>query len=205
MQGRVTLIRRPTITRGKRIRRCIAFVLATLPIAATASDLPPGVVAEFTRRVQPLILNRCAAGACHGGAESPEPRFVRRGPQGGMDRRGTITNMRAFLKAVGPERDAGNLAILLASRHPTSAKLPSLVAPPLSPQERATLDGWLANLKATERVVIDPAVQQASVDVPPPQPNRFKDLLDSAVNPPTLPPPQQPQGVIFPKDVPPEE
>jgi hypothetical protein len=122
-----------------------------------------------------------------------------------MDRRGTLANLQSFLDAVGPERDAGKLAMLLASRHPVSVKLPSLVAPPLSPQERATLDGWLAHVRANERVVIDPAVQQVGAMTPTVQPNRFKDLLDSAANPPQFPPPQEPQGVIFPKDVPAEE
>jgi hypothetical protein len=204
MQGRVTLIRRPTTSRGKGIRRWLAVMAITMPVVAQASDLPPEVVAEFTRRVQPLVVNRCAAGACHGGTESPEPRFIRRDPRGGMDRRGTLANMQAFLDAIGPERDAGKLAMLLASRHPNSAKLPSLVAPPLSTQERATLDGWLASVKAHERVVVDPGVQQVSA-VEGPQPNRFKALLDSASNPPQLPPPREPQGVIFPKDVPPED
>ena len=204
MQGRVNLIRRPTTSRGKGVRRWIAVMAMTMPAVAAASDLPPEVVAEFTRRVQPLVINRCAAGACHGGTESPEPRFIRRDPRGGMDRRGTLANMQAFLDAIGPERDAGKLAMLLASRHPNSVKLPALVAPPLSTQERATLDRWLTSVKNHERVVVDPAVQQVGA-VEGPQPNRFKALLDSAANPPQLPPPQEPQGVIFPKDVPPEE
>lgn len=204
MQRRVTLIRQPTTSRRKGVRRWLAVMAMTMPAVALASDLPPEVVAEFTRRVQPLVVNRCAAGACHGGAESPEPRFIRRDPRGGMDRRGTLANMQAFLDAIGPERDAGKLAALLASRHPTSAKLPSLVAPPLSTQERATLDGWLAGVKAHERVVVDSAVQQATA-IEGQEPNRFKALLDSAANPPQLPPPQEPQGVIFPKDAPPEE
>ncbi len=204
MKERVTLIRRPTTNRGKGTRRWLAVALAMIPLAATASDLPPELVAEFTRRVQPLLVNRCAAGACHGGDASPEPKFVRRNLRAGMDRRGTLANMQSFLDAVGPDRDAGKIALLLASRHPTSAKLPSLVAPPLSPPERATLDGWLIRVKATEQLVVDPAVQQANAEVPA-EPNRFKDLLESASNPPVLPPPQEPQGVIFPKDTPPEE
>lgn len=204
MKGRVTVIRQANTTRGKGTRRWLAATLAMMPLAATASDLPPELVAEFTRRVQPLLVNRCAAGACHGGQASPEPKFVRRNLRAGMDRRSTLTNMQSFLDAVGPDRDAGKIALLLASRHPTSAKLPSLVAPPLSPQERATLDGWLSRVKATEHRVVDPAVLQANVEVPA-EPNRFKGLLESAANPPLLPPPQEPQGVIFPKDIPPEE
>ncbi len=204
MKGRITLIRWPTTTRGKGSRRWLPAFLVMVPFTAAAADLPPELVAEFTRRVQPLLVNRCAAGACHGGEESPAPKFVRRNMRAGMDRRSTLANMRSFLDAVGPQRDAATIALLLASRHPTSAKLPSLVAPPLSPKERATLDGWLTRVKATENTVVDPAVQQATAEVPV-EPNRFRNLLDSAANPPQLPPPQEPQGVIFPHDTPPEE
>ncbi|NBW87768.1 MAG: hypothetical protein EBR23_13320, partial [Planctomycetia bacterium] len=52
-----------------------AGALAILP--AGAHDLPPELVARFTRQVQPLILNRCAAGACHGGPAAHAPRFAR--------------------------------------------------------------------------------------------------------------------------------
>jgi hypothetical protein len=216
-KDRVTMIRRPASPRGPRaVRRLPALVLlavpgmlvmpAVLPLAARAADLPPAIVADFTRRVQPLVLNRCAAGGCHGGSESPAPKFVRRDPRGGIDRRTTLANMQAVLEAVGPERDASRLALLLASRHPASAKLPTLTAPPLTPQERATLDGWLAAVRASERRIYDPALRQASAQaaVAPPL-NRFQALLDAAANPPQLPPPQEPQGVIFPKDVPPAE
>ena len=206
MKDRVTMIRRPHGSRGTIRRRLVAAVIAAVPAAAFAADLPPEVVTEFTRRVQPLVLNRCAAGACHGGPESPEPRLLRRDPRGGIDRRSTLANMRAVLDAVGPQRDPSKVALLLASRHPASAATQTFVAAPLTPQERTTLDRWLASVRATERRVFDPAVRQVAAEEPAlPQPNRFKALLDSAANPPQLPPPQEPRGVIFPKDVPPEE
>lgn len=200
------LIPRPHGSRGTTRRRWLAAAIAAVPAAAFAADLPPEVVSEFTRRVQPLVLNRCAAGACHGGPESPEPRLLRRDPRGGIDRRSTLANMRAVLDAVGPQRDPSKVALLLASRHPASSATQTLVAAPLTPQERTTLDRWLASVRATERRVFDPGVRQVAAEEPAlPQPNRFKALLDSAANPPQLPPPQEPRGVIFPKDVPPEE
>jgi hypothetical protein len=57
---------------------------------------------------------------------------------------------------------------------------------------------------------VDYAVQPAAATVPaapapPPAPNRFKALLDTAANPPEFPPPEEPKGVIFPKDAPPAE
>ena len=198
------MIRRPHGSRGTIRRRWLAAVIVAVPAAAFAADLPPEVVSEFTRRVQPLVLNRCAAGACHGGPESPEPRLLRRDPRGGIDRRSTLANMRAVLDAVGQQRDPSKVALLLASRHPASSATQTLVAAPLTPQERTTLDRWLASVRATERRVFDPAVRQVAAEEPAlPHPNRFKALLDSAANPPQLPPPQEPQGVIFPKDVPP--
>jgi len=213
MRDRVALIRRPWTPRGATRRRWLAAtaILSVLPSFARAADLPPEVVAEFTRRVQPLVINRCAAGACHGGPESPAPRFLRRDPRGGIDRRGTLANMQALLDASGPEREATKLATLLASRHPVSARSQVLVAAPLTPRERATLDEWLAAVRAAEQrapnsPIPDPAVRQVSAEEPlPREPNRFKALLDAAANPPRLPPPQEPQGVIFPKDVLPAE
>jgi hypothetical protein len=162
-------------------------------------------VADFTRRVQPLVLNRCASGACHGNPTGPEPRFTRSDPRGGIDHRSTQANLRAFLVALGPEGDATKLAALLAAGHPAKPASPRLVAAPLSPQERISLERWLAGVRQSGRgPIVDYAVQQATATAPittPPAPNRFKALLDTAANPPEFPPPEEPKGVIFPKDV----
>lgn len=220
MPLRVALIRRPqrpaAATRPIRRRVLPRFASACLvgltlttissraePPAAAVAD--PHVVAEFTRRVQPLVLNRCAAGACHGDPASPTPRLIRRDPRGGIDRRVTLANLQEFLAAVGPEREATALIAMLAVGHPAEPVSPRLVAKPLSPGERITLERWLTLVKATEQPVIsDPALRQASATAPasPRPPNRFKAMLDAAVNPPQFPEPQEPTGVIFPKDQP---
>jgi hypothetical protein len=185
-------------------------VVAANPAPAPPLDLPPHVVADFTRRVQPLVLNRCASGACHGSPTGPEPRFTRSDPRGGIDHRTTQANLRAFIIAVGPEADAAKLAALLAAGHPAKPASPRLVAAPLSPQERVSLERWLTGVRQSGRgPIVDYAVQPAAATVPAPAApptagNRFKALLDTAANPPEFPPPQQPQGVIFPNDVPPE-
>ena len=209
---RMTMNRRPPRPRGLPVRwQCLAL-LVSLGSVCNAADIPPELVAEFTRRVQPLILNRCAAGACHGGTESPAPRFARQAPRGGIDRRSTLANLQQFLEAVGPDRETGKLASLLAVQHPAVPASPRLVAAPLSPRERTTLDTWLTSVRIAEHRIKDPAVQQVSAvaEVPQsvapaaaPPPNRFKALLDSAANPPQFPPPQEPQSVIFPNDTPP--
>jgi hypothetical protein len=188
----------------------VALLAALAATAASAADLPPAVVASFTRRVQPLVLNRCAAGACHGGPDAPEPQFRRAIGDGQPDRLHTLANLRAFLDAVGPDRDPRSLAALLAAGHPGAETAAPRRAAPLTTPERVSLDQWLTEVRAAEQAMApaDRGVVPASAEIAVPagpQPNRFRDLLDAAANPPPLPPPDEPRGVIFKNDVPPEE
>lgn len=166
--------------------------------------MPPHLVAKFTRHVQPLLLNKCAAGACHGGPASPALQLRRGYGNANLDRTTTLANLAAFLEAVGPDRDPQRLVATLSIKHPKSAGRNGLVASPLSAQERTTLEGWLAAVRAADRPgMFDPAFTPASATVAEPtnpKPNRLRDLLDAAANPPQLPPPQEPQGIIFKPD-----
>jgi hypothetical protein len=186
----------------------MAIAVALVAAPAVAADLPPPAVAAFTRGVQPLLLNRCAAGACHGGAEAA-PRFLRPPGGGGPDNGTTHANLRAFLTAVGPDRDPRRLVSLLAVRHPANETARRFAATPLSARERITIETWLAAVRDAERTHrFDPAVVpvNAELPVPAPQPpNRFRALLDADANPPALPPPDQPKGVIFKNDDSPAE
>lgn len=187
------------------------MVAAAAPAAAADLDpsLPPAVVAAFTQRVQPLLINHCGAGGCHGGPEAPAPKLQRGAGNRQPDRSHTRANLAAFLKAVGPVRDAKPLAALLADGHPKAGPRPRQAAP-LTTSERVTLDRWLAEVREAERRVahVDSGVVPASAEMPEPvpqAPNRFRALLDAAANPPELPPPEEPKGVIFKNDVPPED
>jgi hypothetical protein len=194
--------------------------LSLLPLptpAAPPAVLPnPAVVATFTRQVQPLLLNRCAAGACHGGPAAHEPRLRRGGVQGRLDRALTLANLESFTAALGPEGE--DLLTSLATRHPASAAPGALALDPLSPQERAVLISWISENKpaaltqaafeAPFETVPRPPVSGSSQPIPPlPQttttrPNRFQMLLEAARNPVPLPPPQEPIGIILGRDNP---
>lgn len=194
----------PPVNPPRRLPRPWLAVCLAAALPAGAAEMPPHLVAKFTRHVQPLLLNKCAAGACHGGSESPAPRLRRGYGNANLDRSTTLANLTAFLAAVGPDRDPQRLVATLSVKHPTSAGRNALVAAPLSPQERITLEGWLAMVRAADRPgMFDPAVTPAAATVAEPtapKPNRFRDLLDAAANPPKLPPPQEPQGLIFKPD-----
>jgi hypothetical protein len=205
------------------IRRLLLAGLAAGVVGTAHGDagLPPPVVAQFTRAVQPLLLNKCAQGACHGGATpvpespaaTPVPWRIVRLPGGrSPDRATTLTNLAAFLTVVGPDRDPQPLVKSLATRHPATAPPNALVASPLTARERLTLEMWLAGVQGAEAMsrgaVVDTAVVPAAyveetgpaAGAVPPRPNRLQALLDAAANPPELPPPQEPQGIIFKKD-----
>jgi hypothetical protein len=181
----------------------LTILLAIACVAsASASDMPPGVVAKFTRQVQPLLVNRCAAGACHGGPAGHEPRFERGPASARPDRIDTLSNMRTFLDTIGADRDPKRLVMLLSERHPTEPSTSRLAAAPLTAGERITIESWLAVVRTAETGRrYNPAVRQVSAEVTvAPQPNPLRDLLDTAANPPVFEEPQQPQGVIFKND-----
>lgn len=177
-------------------------LLATLALATatrageTAAEASRPVVATFTRQVQPLILNRCAAGACHGGPTGHAPRFERGPVSGQLDRDQTLANMRTFLAAIGSDRDPHRLVTMLAGGHPET---PRRAAPPLSARERIAVESWLATVRAVESGRrVDPAVRQVAASVAPtPAPNRLRAVLDAATTPPDLEPPEEPRGAIF--------
>lgn len=198
---------------GRTCRRpCIGAMLLVVCGGAglPAADLPPAVLAEFSRRVQPLVLNRCAAGACHGGAESPAPRFHRATGGRRPDRPHTLANLEALLEAVGPARDPRTLAALLAEGHPESVKAGSRRAAPLTTPERMSLDRWFADVREAEKAAaaaesgVVPVSAETEEPVAP-RPNRFRAMLDAAANPPALPPPEEPRGIIFKNDQPPDD
>lgn len=179
---------------GPRIRRVRPFiaavVLATaLPAALAtrtpAADLPPDLVGRFTRQVQPLLLNRCAAGACHGGPQAPAPRLRRTA----FTPADTLANATAFGDLLGPDGDPAPLVQRLAVRHPAEPVSRTLMMTPLTPRERVVLERWLvdARVAAGHRPLHDPDVTPASHAEPPAAPrppNRLRTLLDTGAPPP---------------------
>jgi len=176
-------------------------VLGGTPSLLSAADLPPHLMARFTKHVQPLILNKCAAGACHGGPTAHAPHFNRGDVSGRIDRGVTLANVETLFRSIGKEGNATPFLTAISARHPASSTGSSLTMAPLTTAERATLEQWLTaatgrrDLEASRQKT--PGAPQASVA---PLPNRFRAMLDAAANPAPLPPPQEPQGIILGKD-----
>ena len=67
-------------------------------------EMPPGTIAEFARSVQPLLLNGCATGECHGAGAKNGFRLMRVRPGMPLSRRLTQRNVCAVLKWVDKQR-----------------------------------------------------------------------------------------------------
>lgn len=175
----------------------IAHAGEKIPGRTRSAALPSDVVATFTRRVQPLVLNKCGAGACHGGPTAHEPRFARGDTAGRIDRRTTLTNIDALLAAIGPDGDTRTFLSRFAVQHPTRPAKPHLIASSLSSSDRETLERWVASARAGSRPSrIDPDVRPANAEEPVKPRNPFRDLLEHGGPAPDLapPPPVQPRA-----------
>ena len=179
-----------------------AAVIAATHSVATAADLSPQLMARFTKHVQPLVLNKCAAGACHGGSSAHAPQFSRGDVSGRIDRGVTLANIETLFRATGQHGNATPFLTTISARHPASAKATGLTMKPLTTAERATLEQWLIaatggrDFEASRPKTPSTATQASTI----PTPNRFRAMLDAAANPAPLPPPQEPQGIILGKD-----
>lgn len=161
---------------------------ATSAVAADAP--PPAVVADFSRHVQPLLFNRCANGNCHGGADAGGLQLIRHDFTGRITRDITLGNLAMILAACGPEGSPASLIETISGRHPKSATSPRDRTEPLSPRERAVLERWLTS-------ALDAHPEDHASRTPTRPLNRFQKLLDESANPPQLPPPPEPGGVIL--------
>ena len=177
-------------------------ILGVAPSLLSAADLPPHLMARFTKHVQPLILNKCAAGACHGGPSAHAPHFNRGDVSGRIDRGVTLANVETLFRSIGKEGNATPFLTTISARHPASSTGASLTMAPLTTAERATLEQWLIavtgrrDFEASRPKTPGTATQASAI----PTPNRFRAMLDAAANPAPLPPPQEPQGIILGKD-----
>ena len=140
--------------------------------------------------MQPLLLNRCATGGCHGGNDAGSLTFIRHDFTGRITRDITLANLEAVLRCCGPERSPTSLITTVSGRHPASATTPRERPQPITPRERATLEHWLSRALAANTF-------GTTASAAPAPRSRLQSLLDTKANPPALPPPQEPQGLIL--------
>ena len=192
-----------------------------LPAAQpTAAAVAPVALSSFTRVVQPLLLNRCATGACHGRPQAKEPQLKRSMRHGRTDRTTTLTNLQRVTEAVANSGGGDAFLRQILTGHDALPRRPGYTSDELlSARERQLLESWLTiSLPPTTSGSAPLAgsstpVQPAGFDAPlpaapqPATPNRFRHLLERAANPPQLPPPRVTKGLnldtLLPEDFPP--
>jgi hypothetical protein len=135
-------------------------------------ELPGPVVAEFARRIQPILLNGCAAAACHRRPTQAEYRLHIPPRNRPMPRDLTLRNLRATLAWVDSD-EIDECQLLQQARTPHGA--PGHVRlPTLDRRQYSSLVAWTRQAAGSPDPA-DPAVARASYDAELPE-----DSTDSA-------------------------
>ncbi|QDU90161.1 hypothetical protein Pla175_35620 [Pirellulimonas nuda] len=142
------------------------------PPDAGVPSLPEGALAEFSRRVQPILVNNCTTAGCHQAGGSEVFQLDRGLVYGHGDRRSTLTNLMAVLSAIDREAP-GDSPLLQAARTPHGgADQPWFIGRRVDQLERVA--AWVELVaptpEAAESAVADSRqegpVRQASYEAP---------------------------------------
>ena len=187
----------------------LSFSCSAFAAEPSRQEVHPATLGSFTRAIQPLLLNRCAAGACHGGPQGAEPKLLRGPIHGQANQRTTLKNLHSITTSIQHKsRDITFLSKIL--KHHDKSKKPSVTKKSLlTTQEQELFATWLTSLpqesKTQPRAVSTfpqtQRVNQANFEQPqqqpasPHRPNRFRLLLEREAHPQQFPPPQVTPGL----------
>lgn len=170
------LVERPAATHASPI----ATATVEQSSETTLGGLSAGVMESFVTSVQPLLLNQCASGACHG-ARSPQAWKVVRVSSGrARSRRLTLRNLEACLQMI--DRESPQASLLLsraATAHGDTTTVEAgreVAGAPLRESQYQLLVEWVLTAAKSDRRQpasvadrrIAPAVEAAPRPLPPP-------------------------------------
>ncbi len=143
-----------------------------------ASSLPDGALEQFTRKVQPVLVNNCTASGCHQRGGGQPFQLDRAMLHGLSNRRSTLRNLAATLELVN--KDLPQQSELLTSLRGPHGGMDGPVFGPRQEQLAAYLEDWVAVV--TESEVAPDAVAVAGGPEPA-QPSVYGRTLDRLVEP----------------------
>ncbi len=122
LRRRIALAERPTPTVLKSAPQPADAEAKRIAKAAQVNALPPGVVEDFTRRVQPILVNNCTASGCHRPGGGQQLELHRELLFGNSDQRSTTANLISVLAAIDRTNPEAS-KLLAALREPHAGSL----------------------------------------------------------------------------------
>jgi len=120
------------------------------------SPLPPGAVQQFTSTIQPILLNRCSANACHGSTTSSRFRLIRPAKGYLLKRRATQRNLRAALRWIDRENPASS-PLLNVPNAPHGTAKTAVFESRFGAEQRNRLSQWIRSLSVPVKKTAAPA------------------------------------------------
>lgn len=158
---------------GEPASKAPARTTTTIAAPIDTPPLPEGALQEFTRRVQPTLVNNCTISGCHQRGGKQQFQLDRSLVYGNADRRSTLINLMAVLSQIDRESPQAS-PLLQAARSPHGGVLgPFFVGRRAELLDRMTV--WVeavsahANQQQAPAIAtkhFDPAVGQASYEAP---------------------------------------
>jgi hypothetical protein len=127
--------------------------LASIPVAAAET---------FVTTVQPLLINQCAGGGCHGGANAAQPRLLRFDPRKSPSRVYTERNLAAALKYV--DRDNPDVSPLLLAPSRPHGRAKAAIFTGRSLAQQAELANWIRHVAGKPVAVPESNAANARLD-----------------------------------------
>ena len=83
--------------------------------ARSPFSLPDGLIREFTRTIQPILLKHCGTGGCHGGTAGGKFRLARTSPGRSPSRKVTFQNLSAVMEWIGEDEESDQQLLAAAT------------------------------------------------------------------------------------------
>jgi hypothetical protein len=124
--------------------------------------LPPKTMEMFTKTVQPLLVNRCSNGACHGPRSEEKPRFYRFRTGTLPSRRTTQRNLHAVMDFVDRKNPAASPLLTVPLRsHGDTSPLFAEGGP-----QAVILEAWLRSVAAGGHGDVEPTLRPSRAQKP---------------------------------------
>ncbi len=163
LRRRIALAERPAPTAAKAAPQVDNAEAKRVTTAAQLNALPPGAVEDFTRRVQPILVNNCTASGCHRPGGSQQLQLHRELLFGHSDQRSTTANLISVLAAIDRTNPEAS-KLLAALREPHAGSL----TPRLDGRRgalREEVEAWTSRVagQRKEPPMIAPALRYAAM------------------------------------------
>ncbi len=145
---------------------------STYELDLMVRGMPPGTVETFVQTIQPLLVNRCGAAACHGQTSPSRFRLLRTPPEGLPSRRVTQRNLYAVLQWIDRAHPEQSPLVTVPLRPHGTARAPVFADHQLTQYRQ--LVAWCYRVAQADLAVTQASYEEPAAENRPAGPRTIK-------------------------------